>query len=405
MAEPIVDTVISVRADTSKMEADVNAAKAKVESGTTGADAAAKATAATQAQAAATATLGDKLKAVKKTYGEQIEVVQGLIGKIAAIGAIAGVFYKIGEAITTHVIDRLATAKQRMEDFRGSLDKTNIAASQVKIADKFDELNQQLYEVETQFRPLTKLMLALFPNLAGLVADDARKIRAEIEGLNTIAAATANNARRIRAVAQAEKDAKAADEFRKTATDAVRATMADEEKIKAEAEDKIRTIKAQYNAQNAADRAATEQQSIDAVIAAQQEAATKIAKIQEDRRKDEEQKRKEADAKRYQEENLLATLDEQGRLGRQRIDDERQKRRESFADFQANIAEITRKQEEAASKVRESWSQTFRQIREENNRAFATDQAASMVQFAQQMKMEGIVASANMNTIVVQGVG
>jgi hypothetical protein len=55
--------------------------------------------------------------------------------------------------------------------------------------------------------------------------------------------------------------------------------------------------------------------------------------------------------------------------------------------------------------VQASWAASFRAIREESNRAFATDQAASMVQLAGQLRIEGMTAAANMNQIIVQGVG
>ena len=51
--------------------------------------------------------LGGKLKATKKLYGEQIEVVQGLIGKIAAIGGIATLAYSAGKAIREFIVEAL----------------------------------------------------------------------------------------------------------------------------------------------------------------------------------------------------------------------------------------------------------------------------------------------------------
>ena len=58
-----------------------------------------------------------------------------------------------------------------------------------------------------------------------------------------------------------------------------------------------------------------------------------------------------------------------------------------------------------AHQVRQAWTNAYRAIREESNRAFATDQAASMVQLAGQLRIEGMTAAANMNQIIVQGVG
>jgi hypothetical protein len=69
------------------------------------------------------------------------------------------------------------------------------------------------------------------------------------------------------------------------------------------------------------------------------------------------------------------------------------------------LKEYDKQNEESANRVRQVWTDTFKAIREESNRAFASDQAASMVQFAQQMRFDNLTAGANMNRIVVEGVG
>ena len=365
----------AVEADTSKLKADV--AKAEGEVNAAGEVASTKATDAIKKQSEAADTLGGKLRGIKKTYGEQIEVVQGLIGKIAAVGAIAVTFYKIGEAISTYVIARLQTAKENMEAFRQTLDKTNAQAAQLTIANKFDELNQRLYETETQFRPLTNLILDVMPTIGGIVADDANKIRDELKNLNDITAATANNLRRIRENAKqaaiVDDQRKAVDEFTKLREQSRLDSMTEEERIVAEGEAKIVEVMAAWNRMAAEDRIRTAQATEDLIAEIRRKAASDAAK-------------KAADA---------------AEEARKKAEDERKKEE----DWWDKVRDWNKEQEDNARKVREAWVSSLKAIREESNKAFSTDQAASMTQFAQQLQFENITATANMNRIIVEGVG
>jgi hypothetical protein len=58
---------------------------------------------------------------------------------------------------------------------------------------------------------------------------------------------------------------------------------------------------------------------------------------------------------------------------------------------------------QSAKRINEAFSESFRSIREESNRAFNTDQAASMVQLAGNLRATATLATANMNRIVVGG--
>ncbi|NBW15080.1 MAG: hypothetical protein EBR82_44470 [Caulobacteraceae bacterium] len=295
-----------VTADTSKLKADV--AKATGEVNAVGAVSADRATEATNKQAAATSALGERLRGVKKTYGEQIEVVQGLLGKFVAIGATVAIAYKVGQAIREYIVDALATSVEKAQAFKDTLNLADVQGS-------FRQVNEQVAELQSRLAASTESGFANFLNT--MTGDTQESLRRQIADLQQLQRSLAQTQRAAERRQEAEKDA----------------------------------------------------------------------------------------ARRKEEEDILARLDEEGRAGRQRIDDEQQKRREAFEDFQAQIREIARQQEEAAAKVRDSWAASFRAIREESNRAFATDQAASMVQLAGQLRIEGMTAAANMNQIVVQGVG
>ena len=370
---------IGIEGDTSKLKADV--AKATNEVNAAGAASADKATAATNKQAAATSALGDRLRSVKKTYGEQIEVVQGLIGKIAAVGAIATIFYKIGESISLYVIDRLKTANERAEEFRKTLSKTDEAAARLKIADKIDEVTEKLYQMEVQFRPLTNLIQDTVPQIGNLLGDNLKDTQEQLRQL-AIDAQTTTNRAELKKFLKEQIDAdKAAAEARvnaaKTVADGIvaarRDAMTEEERIAYDAETRIAALVKAFNEQSNADRIAKEAETYEAIAAIADTARAQI-----------EAKRK-------------AVADEQAR----KIEDDRRKEEEWWDKLRKHQEE----QDQRAKQTRESWTNAYRAIREESNRAFATDQAASMVQFAGQLRFEGITAAANMNQIVVQGVG
>ena len=370
---------IGIEGDTSKLKADV--AKATNEVNAAGAASADKATAATNKQAAATSALGDRLRSVKKTYGEQIEVVQGLIGKIAAVGAIATIFYKIGESISLYVIDRLKTANERAEEFRKTLSKTDEAAARLKIADKIDEVTEKLYQMEVQFRPLTNLIQDTVPQIGNLLGDNLKDTREQLRQL-AIDAQTTTNRAELKKFLKEQIDAdKAAAEARvnaaKTVADGIvaarRDAMTEEERIAYDAETRIAALVKAFNEQSNADRIAKEAETYEAIAAIADTARAQI-----------EAKRK-------------AVADEQAR----KIEDDRRKEEEWWDKLRKHQEE----QDQRAKQTRESWTNAYRAIREESNRAFATDQAASMVQLAGQLRIEGMTAAANMNQIIVQGFG
>jgi len=409
---------MGLEADTSKVAGQVEAAKAQIESaGGSAVTATDKVTAATKKQEATLSPLGEKLKGIKKTYGEQVEVVQGLIGKLFAVGAVAGTFFKIGEAISTHVIEQLKTANDHVAEFNLQLDRTDAKAASRQVGQEIEKINAALVDSYGSWNTLKRTLSF------GFFGDDPQELLDRQQTLNKQIAAFSNRVAKERRDKQAAEEEKFLADLAKLNQDAIRSTMTEEEKIRSEAEDRIRAIRDAYNKLNGESAVAAEQATADAIVAINQDTAARLAKIEEDRRKEEERKAKEAQQKKYDEERLLGELDEQGRAGRKRIDDEQERRREAFEDSQAAAAEFYRKRKEDADKaakdatdkmdaevrraqqVRQAWTNAYRAIREESNRAFATDQATSMVQLAAQMRMEGTVAAANMNQIIVQGVG
>lgn len=379
MAEPM-NLGIVVEADTSKLGPQLSAAANEVNaSGAAAAGAVDKATEATNKQAAATSALGERLKAVKKAYGEQVEIIQGLIGKVFAIGAIATTFYKIGEAISLYVIERLKTVNERAEEFRQTISKTDEAAARIKIADKFDEINQRIYDTGTVLAQLKDSFL--IETFGASLGDNVKDLQDQLKQLSIDAQTTFNRAnlkKNFKEQQDAAKEAaKAQQDAAKQVANAIitarRDAMTEEERIAFDAETRIADLVKAFNEQSNADRIAKEAETYEA-----------IAAIADTARADIEAKRK-------------AAADEEAR----KRDDERQKEEEWWDKLRSHQEE----QEQKAKQTRDAWSNAYKAIREESNKAFASDQAASLVQFAQQLRIEGMAASASMNRIVVEGVG
>lgn len=383
MAEPI-EIGIKMRADTSAISGDVAKAKSQIDSA--GGDSADKATEATKKQAAATSELGEKLKGVKKTYGEQIEVVQGLLGKVFAVGAIATTFYKIGESISTFVIDRLTSARDKMADFNRELDKSDAKAAQSRVADKIQEINEKLSDQASVTSVLLNSMLIqTFGSTFGEdLITQQNKLNEMLKGLSNRVRgekqrADAKAAEEAAAKEQEER-AKQLEKLNDLNAQAIMDGLGEEERIVADAEAKILEIRKAFNALAKADRLAQveatqaairsiEDQAIAEIKKRQKEAADAAAKKAEDDRKKEEEWQNDL-RKWYQEQE-----------------------------------EADRKRAEAAQKARDAWVQSLKAIRAEINSTFGGEAAASITQFGAQLQIMGWQASGNMNRIVVEGVG
>lgn len=380
MAENVAKVTLEVGTDTSKVAGQVAAAKAQVEAGNAGVDAAGRATAATNAQTAATSRLGEQLKDIKKTYGEQIEVVQGLIGKLFAVGAVATTFYKIGEVIGTQIVDKLTSAADKANDFLMTVNRSDAKAAIKQISDRVQVLNAELASTDEIQQQAFRAMAASGNALGMLLAKDAEKILAErkrlveqLKGLSNQIAANEASAESAAARTAGLQQIQSLQQLTAMTQSALKDSMSEEDRIRADAEEKRLAISAAYVKLSAQQRLAVEAEVLQAIAALNAKAE---ADIEERRRKAEEEKRK-----RFEDDQRRA--EEEADKYRRWLDD----------------------QENAAKRVQQSWSNAYRAIRDESNRAFATDQAASMVQLAAQMRLEGTVAAANMNQIIVQGVG
>lgn len=320
------------------------------------------------ARTAAYARMDDSLKGVRKRFTDSAQEGMKWLGVAGLIAGTATTFYALGQAIRVAIIENMQTATERALGFKQALDLSDVQGS-------LQSYNDELANLESQ------LAGRMEGNLLGRLS---RILKSDESLQNEI-----TQKRKDRdALQQTQDAARRRDERTKEKADA-------EAKAKEQAETKRREQAAQRK----------------------QEA--------------EDGKRFGEEAFQTEQDNLANSLDERARIvaesARKRNEledkfnaltfDQQNKNQEAYdrarsaliLERNRQLREFDQQQiesaQEAATKVREAWSNAYRAIREESNRAFATDQAASMVQFAQQMRIEGMVATANMNRIVVEGVG
>lgn len=326
------------------------------------------------------AGLGGRLKAAKKLYGEQIEVVQGLIGKIAAIGGIATLAFQAGRAIREFIVEALRDGADIASELIEKIDFKDSTESAKKLQQSIQEVEGDLAATaeaidENKNRMLYSAILNEYlVNKQKQNEQELVKLRRSLR----IQESDAENVARLKAAEEQKKiDAKKADD------DAAEAKRKAEELVRTQqaAADQVATLqkKAAYDVM-------TEEQKIDADAQAARDAL-----IEAHNKMSQESRIANAEAISQ----ALIDIETKQNAAFQKLADERNKQ----------IEETNKKMQESAKRVADSYVSAFRSIREASNSVFNTDQAASMVQFAQQMQVSATMAHANMNRIVVEGVG
>lgn len=355
--QKVGDVHFDVHANVESLSPELEQAKAKIAAETGGGKVSAETAKYAEKASKEMDGLGGKLKESKKLYGEQVEVVQGLIGKIAAVGATIYTAFTAGKAITEAFIETLKTGTDKANDFKESLDLTDVQGSLKKYDDKLAELDASM--AERQAGTVRGWFSSMLQSDASL-QEQINKQRADRETI-----AKTNKARQ-----DAEARAKAKEDAAKAAK---------------EAADKEADIRKSVLGDIASARRAAELDQMDERARTEAEGNDKIKELRE----------------------KFLTLDKLDQVRYAKVFADA--RYEIEADLNAKLRkldeETTKKRLEEAKKIADAFVSGFRSIREASNSVFNTDQAASMVQFAQQMQVSATMAHANMNRIVVEGVG
>ena len=320
------------------------------------------------ARTAAYARIDDSLKGVRKRFTESAQEGMKWLGVAGLIAGTATTFYAVGNAIREGIIEYLKTGTDRANDFKQALDLSDVQGSLKAYNDNLAELDAMMAErTAGSIRGWASSMLKSDEELQKEIAQK----RKDRDALQQVQDAARRRDERIKEKADAEAKAKEQAEARRREQVAQR---------KQEVEDGKRFGEEAFQ---------TEQENL---INSLDERSRIVAESA--RKRSELEDKFNALTFQQQDKNQEAYD-----RARDALILERNRRLREFDQQQIESAQ------EAATKVREAWSNAYRAIREESNRAFATDQAASMVQFAQQMRIEGMVATASMNRIVVEGVG
>ena len=315
------------------------------------------------ARTAAYARMDDSLKGVRKRFTESAQEAGKWLGVAGAIGATATTFYALGNAIREGIIEYLKIGTERAADFKQALDLSDVQGSLKAYNDNLAELDAMMAErTAGSIRGWASSMLKSDEELQKEITQK----RKDRDALQQVQDAGRRRDERIKEKADAEAKAKEQAETKRREQIAQR---------KQEAEDGKRFGEEAFQTEQ--DNLIGSLSERDRIIA---EAAAKRRELE----------------KKYNELGYKEAIanEDAFKRAREAINIERNRR----------IRELDEEQLKSAARVQQAWTNAFRAIRDENNKAFATDQAASMVQFAQQLRVEGMVAQAGMNRIVVEGV-
>lgn len=312
---------------------------------------------------AAYARMDDSLKGVRKRFTETAKEAVGWLGVAGMIAGTATTFYAIGEAITNGVTKALQSGTERANEFKASLDLSDVEGSLKAYGDNLAELDAAM--AERSAGSVRGWFSSIFQSDASLQEEILKK-RKDRDGLAEVAKAARDRAQR-----EKEKAERVAKE--KETAEAERRARA--EQRKKEAEDGKRFADEAFQ---------TEQDNLKGSLSERDQIMVEAAA----KKRELEKRFNELGAKE------AAANEDAYYRARSAIDVDRDRR----------LREFDEQQLKSAQRVQQAWTNAFRSIREENNKAFATDSASSMVQFAQQLRIEGMAAQANMNRIVVEGV-
>ena len=346
---------IKVSGDTTPLEADIAAAKAKVEAASVGGNSgkAAEQVAAVGVAANASAVSLDKMAAagakavgpdsttksgvqeLNKALGDTVGQVQGLIGKFTIVAGVATGMFALGRAIREHVIEALKDGTTKAKEFAETLTSFKPSDRLADYEKQIDALTVKMVEAMERARKYEGSLHADF------ALDDVAKFQKEINVLKA-----------------------SADEER----DAVEAKRRVDEAIEEEKANSDRM-------------AAWEEANIQRLAAAQ------IA----------EHKRLEDEGKA----NLKALQDRQ-----KAFVEDAEKRLKLAEDFKDKLKKITEDmaddQAAAARKTQEAWSNAFTSIRSQSNEVFGSNRAMGNVGVASALTSLNTRAGAS-NRILYDG--
>lgn len=403
-----IELGIGLRADDSQLAGDIARIKAKVE-GTPIPAATASVQGATAEATEATKKLGEetkkvgekskealgegglagKLRAAKKLYGEQIEVVQGIIGKFMAVGAVAVTFYNIGKVIGEQIVDKLETAAEKANNFLMTVDRSNTKSAIEKISAQVNKLNAEIADTDSVIQQLIRggyLDIATV-GLARLFEKDRQKLideRAKLgEALKGLSNKIADDMRK----AEQEGERKRGldhisnmEALNKISAQAMRDRMTEEEKILEEANQRKLEISAAYVKLTAEQQKAVQEQILETIKSIDEQAAARIEAIRD------QQAQQRDEFIRQEQQEYEARI-------------------ENFQDFADAQRKWYREQQQAADKVRNDWVKSLQDIRQEINATFGQESANSLTQFSQQLQVQTMQTVGNFNRIITEGVG
>jgi hypothetical protein len=291
------------------------------------------------------------LKGVNQALADSVGQAQSLFGKLAAIVGTATGMFALGQAIREYVVSALEDGSEKAKDFSASLNFNDSKKAA-------DELRAKIQQVEGDLAATKETYDAVRDAGFGATADLMRgpEVQAKLE--QELAA--------LRRSLRIEESKATADKVKEDAAAAKKASDA---------------------------KAAEFDKWLD----------TYIVKLREERAAREESDAAEMVAYRdLLNKRIDASTEYNARVDKV-LEDETNARDRQIEDFRQSMRDIGDEMTKQAKRSQDAWVDSLRAIREESNRAFNTDQAATMVQLAGNLRTTATIATANMNRIVVGG--
>lgn len=389
------DLSIKLGVDASSIEAEAKAGAAKAAAA---ADAVTAATPAASSGPSADLGAKSKAKAAQKSLNDSIGAVQGIMGKMFYVGAVAAGFYSLGNVIRERVIAVLESGSDKATKFRESLDFTNVKQSLEQTGAKLQELEAKLGESKSsifsqalntalgdsnaQLEEEIKSLRGTAQNLRG--ADNAAKVREAKKALDEIAKAQekAGQTESEQATQRYEDTAKQIREIVSKANNDPGAQAAASVALQAAKQrenEELDAIDKKAYEQRAADKLAKEKETSDALIALDQmrQDALKATSGPAQQEELDFQKRL-ADARK-------ASLVDGGAFNPL-----------LQAELDRTVEAITKAHAKAAKQIEQTYAETFRAIKQQSNSIFGGDAAESMTGLGGLLNFTQTVTNANL---------
>ena len=337
-------------------------------------------------------------KKAQKTLNDSIGAVQGIMGKMFYVGAVASGFYALGGVLRDRVIAVIESGTDKAKKFRESMDFTNVKQSLEQTGAKLQELEAKLGENKSSF--MSEAVNTIMGDSTAQLEEEIKSLRGTAQNLRG-----ADNAAKVREAKKALAD---------IATEQKKAGQTESEQAVQRYEDTQKQIKKIVSDANN-----------DPGAQAAADAALKAAKARENDELDSIDKKAYADrmaerlAKEKEASDAIKALTEMRESATSDASGPRQQEEMAFqkklkdardaalvqggglnplmqAELDRTVEAITKAHQKAAKQIEQSYVQAFMAIKQQSNTIFGGDAAESMTGLGGLLNFTQTTTNANL---------